>query len=117
VSEPRKLTDILGEALGGNTGDNTETPQPLGDVLGAALQLVTVEEQLPTPPGDVLGAALRTATEQPSAVLLTGPEQDPLGAALKAVPEIGTDKTDSAPTVSSIDKRLAKLKRKLGGKA
>jgi hypothetical protein len=71
MSETEKtLGDILKEALGQNTGDNTET---LGDILGAALQLVAVEEQLPVltpnetpsePSGDVLGAALRTATEQ-----------------------------------------------------
>jgi hypothetical protein len=63
---------------------------------------------LPAPPGDVLGAALRTATEQPSTVLRTGAKQETSAAQ-------NSGETVDGPAVSTIDRRLAKLKRKLGG--
>jgi hypothetical protein len=112
MSETRKLPDILAEALDGNTGHNTETPQTLGDILGEALQLLTVEDQLTAPvvtpsetPSGPLGDVLRTATEQPSTVLVTGAKQE----------ASSTQNSEITVSATSIDGRLAKLKRKLGG--
>jgi hypothetical protein len=107
------LTDILGEALAGNTEDNTE-PGTLGDILGRALQSVRTPDGTPEGSlGDILGAALRTATEQPSAVLVTGAKQEPpatqnSGETANASATGNNGKTVGGPT--SIDQRLAKLR-------
>jgi hypothetical protein len=79
----------------------SETEKTLGDILGEALQSVRSPGGTPNGSlGDILGAALRTATDQPSTHLVTGAKQV----------------APSTENRTSIDQRLAKLRRKLGGK-
>jgi hypothetical protein len=67
--------------------------------------VVTPNETPKAPPGDVLGAALVSAIKQPSAALVTGPKQE----------ASSTQNSERTVKATSIDRRLAKLKSKLGG--